>query len=128
MGSPSGPDAPRLPVPEASVPNPMSSTDPTDFWIETKDDATGKPYYYHSTTLQTSWKRPPGLIVLESELEILTDDVEVTTAPAEVVASPVGVGTAASASAGASQAVVSPSVASNPALVRKQTTPHLHGL
>jgi hypothetical protein len=45
-----------------------------EFWVETVDESTGKPYYYHSVTLASVWQRPDGLIVPESELMEMDGD------------------------------------------------------
>ena len=76
--------------------------DSGDFWIETKDDATGKPYFYHSTTLQTSWKRPEGLIVQESDLEIVTEDEDSMNGLGSSAAAGAGVATSTAGAGSAS--------------------------
>lgn len=46
---------------------------PIVLWVETKTDS-GKSYYYHSVTRETTWTKPEGLgvkIVSQSELELM---------------------------------------------------------
>lgn len=68
-----------------------------DFWVETVDESSGKPYFYHSHTFQPVWERPQGIIVLESEL--LDEELAGRTSPVEPMVprgrSPPGAATAA---------------------------------
>lgn len=65
-GDPASEESPRGPLTTSLPPD-----GPPELWVETKTDS-GKSYYYHSVTRETTWTRPEGRnvqILTQAELE-----------------------------------------------------------
>mmetsp|Transcript_129465 Transcript_129465/g.223605 ORF Transcript_129465/g.223605 Transcript_129465/m.223605 type:complete len:109 (+) Transcript_129465:1693-2019(+) len=50
--------APGVTPAPAPVPAPVPAPAPAGEWLEAKDPASGRPYYYHSVTREVRWDKP----------------------------------------------------------------------